>query len=126
MGRLRSGRQIVDSIYHPMRSTSIRQFALAPARLRKLFLSSTHRVRCELHLPTATTCKPKQNTRSGGIMDKRDFLKTSGALVAGTILSRFSAGQQQPAPRENWAGNITYSTDHVHARQPPSTRCAKS
>ncbi len=48
-------------------------------------------------------------------MDKRDFLKTSGALVAGTILSRFSAGQQQPAPRENWAGNITYSTDHVHA-----------
>jgi len=30
------------------------------------------------------------------------------------MLSRFSSGQQQPAPRENWAGNITYSTDRVH------------
>jgi len=48
-------------------------------------------------------------------MNKREFLKTSGAAVAGTMLSRFSAGQQQPAPRENWAGNITYSTDHVHS-----------
>jgi xylitol oxidase len=48
-------------------------------------------------------------------MDKRDFLKSSGALVAGAMLSRFSAGQQQPAPRENWAGNITYSTDQVHS-----------
>jgi xylitol oxidase len=48
-------------------------------------------------------------------MDKRDFLKTSGAIVAGSMLSRFSNAQQQPAPRENWAGNITYSTDHVHA-----------
>jgi alditol oxidase len=47
-------------------------------------------------------------------MDKREFLKTSGAAVAGTMLSRLSLSQQQPAPRENWAGNITYSTDHVH------------
>jgi xylitol oxidase len=46
-------------------------------------------------------------------MDKREFLKTSGAFVAGSMVSRFSTGQQQPAPRENWAGNITYSTDHV-------------
>jgi xylitol oxidase len=48
-------------------------------------------------------------------MNKRDFLKSSGALVAGTVLSRFADGQQQPAPRENWAGNITYSTGNVHA-----------
>jgi xylitol oxidase len=47
-------------------------------------------------------------------MDKRDFLKSSGAIVAGSMLSRFSSGQQQPAPRENWAGNITYGTDRVH------------
>lgn len=47
-------------------------------------------------------------------MNKRDFLKTSGAIVAGNVLSRLSLGQQQPAPRENWAGNIIYSTDHVH------------
>jgi xylitol oxidase len=50
-------------------------------------------------------------------MDKRKFLKSSGALVAGGIVSRFSPAQQQPAPRENWAGNITYSTDNVHTPQ---------
>jgi xylitol oxidase len=55
-------------------------------------------------------------------MNKREFLKTSGALVAGSIASRFAAGQpgsqqhaKQPAPHENWAGNIHYSTDHVHS-----------
>jgi len=53
-------------------------------------------------------------------MNKREFLKTSGALVAGSMLSRISSSQQQtnqqqPGPRENWAGNITYSTDRVHA-----------
>ncbi len=35
--------------------------------------------------------------------------------MAGSMISRIAPGQQQPAPRENWAGNITYSTDHVHA-----------
>src|SRR5579863_6437889 len=64
-------------------------------------------------------------------MDKREFLKTSGAIVAGSVLSRFSAGQQQPAPRENWAGNITYSTDRVFTPanvaevQDVAKRCAK-
>jgi alditol oxidase len=48
-------------------------------------------------------------------MDKREFLKTSGTIVAGSMLSRLSHGQQQPAPRENWAGNITYSTDRVYS-----------
>ena len=47
-------------------------------------------------------------------MDKREFLKTSGAMVAGSMLSRFSSGLPQSAPRENWAGNLTYSTDHLH------------
>ena len=47
-------------------------------------------------------------------MNKRDFLKSSGAIVAGSMISRLAPAQQQPAPRQNWAGNITYSTDHVH------------
>jgi xylitol oxidase len=47
-------------------------------------------------------------------MNKREFLKSTGAIVAGGIMSRLTPAQQQPAPRENWAGNITYSTDHVH------------
>ena len=34
--------------------------------------------------------------------------------MAGSMLSSLSSSQQQPAPRENWAGNITYSTDRVH------------
>jgi len=33
--------------------------------------------------------------------------------VAGSVLSQFSLGQQHAAPRENWAGNLTYSTDHL-------------
>ena len=48
-------------------------------------------------------------------MDKREFLKSSGAFVAGTMTARMGGGQQQPAPRENWAGNIHYSTGNVHA-----------
>jgi xylitol oxidase len=47
-------------------------------------------------------------------MNKREFLKSTGAMVAGGMISRLAPAQQQPAPRENWAGNITYSTDHVH------------
>jgi alditol oxidase len=51
-------------------------------------------------------------------MNKREFLKSSGAFVAGTMASRFASGQpaseqQQPAPHQNWAGNITYSTDAI-------------
>lgn len=47
-------------------------------------------------------------------MDKREFLKATGAIVAGSVLSHTAGGQQQAGPRENWAGNLTYSTDHLH------------
>ncbi len=47
-------------------------------------------------------------------MDKREFLKSSGALVAAGMLSRFSSAQQHAEPRENWSGNLTYSTDQLH------------
>lgn len=46
-------------------------------------------------------------------MNKRDFLKSSGAIVAGSMVSQLTAAQQQ-AHRENWSGNITYSTGNVH------------
>lgn len=46
-------------------------------------------------------------------MDKRDFLKTSGAIVAGSVISRFVSGQEPETPRENWAGNLNYSTDRL-------------
>jgi len=46
-------------------------------------------------------------------MNKREFLKASGAAMAGSVLSQIVAGQQPPAPRENWAGNLTYSTANL-------------
>jgi len=52
-------------------------------------------------------------------MNKREFLKTSGAMVAGSMLSHFTSGQEQHEHRTNWAGNLTYSTDSLYT--PAST-----
>ena len=46
-------------------------------------------------------------------MNKREFLKASGAVVAGSMLARVVSAQDT-TPRENWAGNLTYSTDHLY------------
>ncbi len=46
-------------------------------------------------------------------MDKREFLKTSGALLASTLLSKLSSAQTPSGSRTNWAGNYRYSTDHL-------------
>src|ERR1700679_1636504 len=46
-------------------------------------------------------------------MNKRDFLKTSGAFVASGLLSRIGAAQTATQHRTNWAGNYTFHTDHV-------------
>ncbi len=46
-------------------------------------------------------------------MDKRDFLKTSGVLIGGSMLSRFVSAEPSGAPRTNWSGNYTYSTDRL-------------
>src|SRR5580704_14311431 len=48
-------------------------------------------------------------------MDKREFLKTSGIFVTGTMLSHFLSGEQSSAPRTNWAGNLTFSTDRLYS-----------
>jgi xylitol oxidase len=64
-------------------------------------------------------------------MNKREFLKTSGAMMAGSMFSHLLSGQEAAEPRENWAGNLTYSTDNLFT--PASTeelqqvvkRCAK-
>jgi alditol oxidase len=47
-------------------------------------------------------------------MDKREFLKASGAMVAGSMLTRVAGSQEPTGPRENWAGNLTYSTQRLH------------
>jgi xylitol oxidase len=46
-------------------------------------------------------------------MDKREFLKASGALAVGNLLARVAA-QEPSEPRKNWAGNLTYSTSRLH------------
>jgi xylitol oxidase len=46
-------------------------------------------------------------------MDKRAFLKSSASAFTGCILSRMLHAQGQPAPRTNWAGNLTYSAPNL-------------
>jgi alditol oxidase len=52
-------------------------------------------------------------------MDKRQFLKTSGAFLTSTLFSRFASaeppttGDATTGPRTNWAGNLTYHTDNL-------------
>jgi len=49
-------------------------------------------------------------------MDKREFLKTSGAFLATAMLPGGAGAemmQQHGEPRTNWAGNYTYSTDKL-------------
>jgi len=47
-------------------------------------------------------------------MDKREFLKTSGMFLAGTVLSPLGSGEQVAGKRTNWSGNYTFSTDRLH------------
>ena len=46
-------------------------------------------------------------------MDKREFLKASGAALTGSLLSQVLPAQSEPQPRTNWSGNYTYSTNHL-------------
>jgi alditol oxidase len=46
-------------------------------------------------------------------MNKRSFLKSSGALLAGSLISDAGQAQRKKEVRTNWAGNYTYSTDHL-------------
>lgn len=48
-------------------------------------------------------------------MDKREFLKASGALLTGAMFSHLTADEQKGAARTNWAGNYKYSTDRLDA-----------
>jgi alditol oxidase len=46
-------------------------------------------------------------------MDKRQFLRTSGAFIAGSILPRSLTGAPHDAARTNWAGNYTYRAERL-------------
>ena len=51
-------------------------------------------------------------------MNKREFLRTSSAAAAGALMSNHAVAFEALAQttlesRKNWAGNLTYSTDHL-------------
>ena len=46
-------------------------------------------------------------------MDKREFLKASGAMLASTLFSKLTSAQTTTDSRTNWAGNYTYSTKNL-------------
>jgi alditol oxidase len=46
-------------------------------------------------------------------MDKRQFLKTSGALLAGGMFSRLLPEGEQDSARTNWSGNYTYHAEQL-------------
>jgi xylitol oxidase len=47
-------------------------------------------------------------------MDKREFLKTSGVLLASGLLSKLGTAQAPAGNRTNWAGNYTYSAKELN------------
>lgn len=46
-------------------------------------------------------------------MNKRTFLKTSGALMKGAVLANLEACAPEKRPLKNWAGNLEYGTGNV-------------
>ena len=58
---------------------------------------------------------PKASERNG-FMDKRQFLKTSSAFMAGTLFSRLTSAESANAasPLTNWAGNLHYHAQHLY------------
>ncbi len=47
-------------------------------------------------------------------MDKRQFLKTSGVLIGGSLLARLGAGEELAEARKNWAGNYEFRAGRLH------------
>jgi len=47
-------------------------------------------------------------------MDKRQFLKNSGAFLTSVLMSGLASGKPPSDMRTNWAGNYQYHTDRLH------------
>ncbi len=46
-------------------------------------------------------------------MNKRSFLKSSGAFLTGSLFSKMTDAETGKEARTNWSGNYRYSTDHL-------------
>jgi xylitol oxidase len=80
------------------------------ARSLSLLLYPSQEVKVQLFLGRVLA---RSRVQGDIYMDKREFLKTSGAFLAGSMLSPLASGGQT-AGRTNWSGNYTYSTDRLH------------
>jgi alditol oxidase len=48
-----------------------------------------------------------------GTMDKREFLKTSGVILTGSLVQRYVSAEAQAEHRTNWAGNFEYHAKNL-------------
>src|SRR5215469_4059734 len=46
-------------------------------------------------------------------MDKREFLKTSGVILTGSLVQRYVSAESQAEHRTNWAGNYEYHAKNL-------------
>ena len=46
-------------------------------------------------------------------MDKREFLKTSGVILTGSLVQRYVSAEPQAEHRTNWAGNYEYHAKNL-------------
>jgi len=53
-----------------------------------------------------------RRNREDGKMDKREFLKSSGVILTGSLLQRYVSAEAQ-TDRTNWAGNYTYHAKNL-------------
>src|SRR5665213_513778 len=70
---------------------------------------------CQCHAFPAWNCTNDEWSEVTQSMDKREFLKASGVLVAGSMLPQVVKGQELTGPRQNWAGNLTFSTNRLYS-----------
>ncbi len=48
------------------------------------------------------------------MINKRDFLKAAGTVIAGSMWTASGASDKAAAPRANWAGNYQYRAPHLY------------
>jgi xylitol oxidase len=56
-------------------------------------------------------------------MNKREFLKASGALITGGVWSQLMADETAGIPGTNWSGNYHYHAEHLYAPRTTAEVC---
>ena len=56
-------------------------------------------------------------------MNKREFFRTSGALITGGVWSHLMGSETAATPRTNWSGNYQYHAEHLYAPRTAADVC---